>query len=330
MAKEIKNMGASVRTRLLNVSKERGQDYQLVLTRYANERLLYRLAESVHADRFVLKDAVLLMTWFGEPFRGTRDVDLLGNGDPDPAVVLDVFQDILAREGDDGVRFDAKGAEIGRIREETEYGGLRIKTTADVVGARVPIRIDVGFGDATEPQPEELTLPGLLDMPPAKLRGYARETVIAEKFQAMVALGLTNARIKDYYDVWLLSQLFEFDEGQLARAIAATFERRGTDVPSGTPDGLTPAFGEDEAKQRQWEAFIRDVSFGPGSEPVDGPRRRRQGSGRRRERDAGSPRSRLPCVFPPRSRDGGGTVRWRQGQPETRHRTRRKAGAGLL
>ncbi|MCY3995613.1 MAG: nucleotidyl transferase AbiEii/AbiGii toxin family protein [Rhodobacter sp.] len=265
MAKVIKNMGASVRARLLNVSKERGQNYQLVLTRYANERLLYRLAESVHADRFVLKGAVLLMAWFDEPFRGTRDVDLLGHGDPDPAVVLGVFQDILAREGDDGVRFDAKGAEIGRIREETEYGGLRIKTTADVGGVRVPIRIDVGFGDATEPQPEELTLPGLLDMPPAKLRGYARETVIAEKFQAMVALGLTNTRIKDYYDVWLLSQSFEFDEGQLARAIAATFERRGTDVPSETPDGLTPAFGEDEAKQRQWEAFIRDVSFGPGS-----------------------------------------------------------------
>lgn len=265
MAKEIKNMGASVRARLLNVSKESGQNYQLVLTRYANERLLYRLGESAHADRFVLKGAVLLMTWFEEPFRGTRDVDLLGHGDPEPAAVLDVFQEILAREGDDGVRFDAQGAEIGRIREDTKYGGLRIKTTADVGGARVPISIDVGFGDATEPQPEELTLPGLLDMPPAKLRGYARETVIAEKFQAMVALGLTNTRIKDYYDVWLLSQSFEFDQRQLARAIAATFERRGTDVPSETPEGLTPAFAEDEAKQRQWEVFVRDVSVNPGS-----------------------------------------------------------------
>ncbi len=258
-------MGASVRARLLNVSKERGQNHQLILTRYANERLLYRLAQSEHAGRFVLKGAVLLMTWFDEPFRGTRDVDLLGHGDADPAAVLDVFRDILAREGDDGVRFDGKGAEIGRIREDTEYGRLRIKTTADVGGARVPISIDVGFGDATEPQPEELTLPGLLDMPPAKLRGYARETVIAEKFQAMVALGLTNTRIKDYYDVWLLSQSFEFDEGQLARAIAATFERRGTDIPSETPDGLTPAFSEDEAKRRQWEVFVRDVSVDPGS-----------------------------------------------------------------
>lgn len=264
MAKEIKNMGASVRARLLNISKESGQNYQLVLTRYANERLLYRLAGSAHADRFVLKGAVLLMTWFDEPFRGTRDVDLLGHGNPEPEAVLDVFRGIFAQEADDGVRFDPKGAQIGRIREGTEYGGLRIKSTADVGGARVPISIDVGFGDATEPQPEVLTLPGLLDRPVAKLRGYARETVIAEKFQAMVVLGLTNTRIKDYYDVWLLSQSFEFDETQLGRAIAATFERRGTDIPKETPDALTAAFGENEAKQRQWEAFVRDVSVKPG------------------------------------------------------------------
>ena len=264
MAKEIKNMGASVRARLLNISKECGQNYQLVLTRYANQRLLFRLAESTHSDRFVLKGAMLLMTWFDEPFRSTRDVDLLGYGDSDPAAVLDVFRDILVREGDDGVRFDVKGAEIGRIRKDTEYGGLRIKTTADVGGVRVPISIDVGFGDATEPQPEELSLPSMLDMPSAKLRGYARETVIAEKFQAMVALGLANTRINDYYDVWLLSQSFEFDNGQLARAVAATFERRSTAIPSETPECLTSAFGEDEPKQQQWEAFVRDVSFVPG------------------------------------------------------------------
>ena len=265
MAKEIENMGASVRARLLGISKESGQDYQLVLTRYANERLLYRLAESDHAGRFVLKGAMLLMTWFDEPFRGSRDVDLLGRGDPDPEVVLGLFKNVLARHANDGVLFDAKGANFGRIREDTDYGGLRIKTTADVGGARVPISIDVGFGDATEPQPEELTLTSLLDMPAAKLRGYARETVIAEKFQAMVALGLTNTRIKDYYDVWLLGQSFEFDEDHLARAIAATFERRGTDIPSETPVGLTPTFSEDEARLRQWDVFVRDVSVNPGS-----------------------------------------------------------------
>ena len=145
MAKEIKNMGAPVRARLLNVSKEGGQNHQLVLTRYAHERLLYRLSESEYAGRFVLKGAVLLMTWFDEPFRGTRDVALLGHGDPDPAAVLGVFRNILAREADDGVRFDAKGAKIGHIRGDTEYGGLRTKTTADVGGARVPIRLDFAY-----------------------------------------------------------------------------------------------------------------------------------------------------------------------------------------
>ncbi len=265
MAKVIKNFGASVRARLLTISKDSGQNYQLVLTRYANERLLYRLAESAHAERFVLKGAVLLMTWFDEPFRGTRDVDLLGHGDPDPDAVLGVFKDIFAREAPDGVHFDAKGARIGRIREDTEYGGLRIKTTADVGGARVSISVDIGFGDAMEPEPQILALPGLLDMPAATLRGYARETVVAEKFQAMVALGHANTRIKDYYDIWLLSQSFEFDETQLGRAIAATFERRETAIPRDIPDGLTPAFSQDEAKQRQWAAFARDVSVDPGS-----------------------------------------------------------------
>ncbi|MBM2293041.1 nucleotidyl transferase AbiEii/AbiGii toxin family protein [Sulfitobacter pseudonitzschiae] len=267
MVREIKNMGASVRARLLKISKDSEQNYQLVLTRYANERLLYRLAKSAYAERFVLKGAVLLMAWFDEPFRGTRDVDLLGHGDPDPDAVLGVFKDIFAREAPDGVQFDAEGAQIGRIREDTEYGGLRIKTTADVGGARVAISVDVGFGDAMEPEPQILDLPGLLDMPLGTMRGYARETVVAEKFQAMVALGLTNTRIKDYYDVWLLSQSFKFDATQLGRAIAATFERRETAVPAEIPDALTDAFSKDEAKQRQWAAFIRDVSFDPGPLP---------------------------------------------------------------
>ena len=264
MAKEIKNIGASVRARLLQISKDSGQNYQLILTRYANERLLYRLAESAHAEQFVLKGAVLLMTWFDEPFRGTRDVDFLGHGDPDPEAVLGVFKEIFSIDPPDGVHFDAEGARIARIREDTEYGGVRIKSVADVGGARIPISVDIGFGDVMEPEPQILDLPGLLDMPTATLRGYARETVVAEKFQAMVALGLTNTRVKDYYDIWLLSQSFEFDKTQLGRAIAATFARRETAVPTKVPDALTGAFSEDEAKQRQWVAFVRDVSLDPG------------------------------------------------------------------
>lgn len=265
MAKEIKNIGASVRARLLHISREKQQNFELVLTRYAIERLLYRLAQSRHAERFVLKGATLLMTWFEEPYRGTRDLDLLGHGDPAPSSVLQVFKQIFGQEQPDGVRFDADGARISRIREENEYGGLRIRTTADIGGARIAINVDVGFGDAIEPAAHMLDFPVLLDMPAPRLRGYARETIIAEKFQAMVILGTANSRMKDYFDLWVLSQSFEFEVARLARAISATFARRDTALPVEIPDALTPAFSEDTAKQQQWESFKRDVSIDPGS-----------------------------------------------------------------
>lgn len=264
MAKEIRNIGASVRARLLRISQQRGQLFELVLTRYAIERLLYRLSQSSHADRFVLKGAMLLMTWFDEPFRGTRDLDLLGYGDPTPHSVLEAFREVLGTEGPDGVRFDAGGARIDRIREDNDYGGLRIRTTAEIGGARIAVGVDIGFGDATEPSVEVIDYPVLLDMPAPRLRAYARETVVAEKFQAIVVLGRANSRMKDYYDLWILSRSFDFERNRIAKAISATFERRRTAIPEHTPDGLTPAFAEDAQKQQQWEAFKREVAIDPG------------------------------------------------------------------
>jgi predicted nucleotidyltransferase component of viral defense system len=200
MAKEMKNIGASVRARLLNIARDQNQTFNFVLNRYAIERLLYRLSQSKHADRFVLKGATLLMTWFDEPFRGTQDLDLRGYGNPDPDAVLDLFGEILAIDDQDGVHFDVAAARIDRIREEVEYGGVRIRTIAEIGGAKVPVSVDIGFGDATEP-------------------GYARETIIAEKFQAMVALGHANTRLKDYYDIWILIQSFTFEDDRLPQAI---------------------------------------------------------------------------------------------------------------
>ena len=268
MPEALKNIGASVRARLLRVSKEKGQNFDLVLTHYAIERLLYRLAQSRHADRFVLKGAMLLLTWFEEPFRGTRDLDLLGYGDPAPDAVLEVFREVLGQDQPDGVVFDAGAVRIGRIREENAYRGLRVRATADVGGARIAVNVDVGFGDATEPPPEWLDYPVLLDMPAPRLRGYTRETVVAEKFQAMVDLGMANSRMKDYYDVWIISQVFEVDRWRLAGAITATFARRGTAIPDGVPDGLSLAFAEDALKRQQWESFKRDLEVDPG--PLDG------------------------------------------------------------
>ena len=264
MPEGAKNIGASVRARLFRISKKKGQNFDLVLTHYAIERLLYRLAQSGHADRFVLKGAMLLMTWFDEPFRGTRGLDLLGYGDPAPDAVLDVFREVLSQEQPDGVVFDAGTARISRIREENEYGGLRLRATADIAGARITVNVDVGFGDATEPPAEWLDYPVLLDMPAPRLRGYARETVVAEKFQAMVDLGMANSRMKDYYDLWIISQAFEIDRSRLAGAIRATFARWGTAIP----DGLSSAFVEDAVTRQQWESFKRDLSVDPG--PLDG------------------------------------------------------------
>ncbi len=254
-----RDVGASVRARLLNLARQKGQALDLLLTRYAIERLLHRLSISAHRDHFVLKGAMLMTTWFDDPHRPTRDVDLLGYGDPAPEAMLATFREICSIAMDDGVAFDVNGLRVELIREELDYGGLRLRTTARLSGARITVVVDIGFGDAIEPGLEEVELPVLLDLPQPKLRAYARETVIAEKFQAMVVLGLANSRMKDFYDVWVLSQAYAFDDDRLARAIGATFERRGTALPTDAPEALTATFSSDAAKQRQWQAFVRDL-----------------------------------------------------------------------
>jgi predicted nucleotidyltransferase component of viral defense system len=255
-----RNVGASVRQRLLNLAHARGQPMELLLTRYALERLLHRLSISPHRNRFVLKGAMLLATWFDEPHRATRDVDLLGFGDAAEDALIDTFREIMAIEVDDGVSFDLNGLRIEAIREQVEYGGSRIRTTAALAGARILITVDIGFGDAVEPGVEDIDLPVLLDMPSPHLRAYPPETVIAEKFHAMVVLGRANSRIKDYYDVWMLTSAFDIEHERLSRAIVATFARRRTVIPAEVPDGLSDAFAADSAKQRQWDAFARNLS----------------------------------------------------------------------
>lgn len=258
MTKSPKDVGASVRARLLRLARERGEDFQLLLTRYANERLLYRLAQSPHGSRFVLKGAALFTLWTGRPHRVTRDLDLLGFGDPSEAELRKVFAEVLSLDvGDDGVAFDPESLDIGLIREDQAYGGIRVVTTARVTTARVRLQIDVGFGDAITPAAITVDFPALLDFPAPRLSAYPRETVVAEKLEAMVQLGLANSRMKDFYDLVVLSRLFDFDGELLARAIGATFERRKTPLPVGPPLALTSEFAEDAAKKAQWAAFVR-------------------------------------------------------------------------
>ena len=265
MARPIRNMGASVRARLLAVAKERNQPFQLLLTRYALERLLHRLTQTPHHRRFALKGAMLMTTWFESPHRPTRDMDFLGFGDPDPQAMVAVFREVCDIAADDGVAFDSYALRVDQIREELEYGGLRLRTVANVAGARINVVIDIGFGDAVEPGLEEIELPVLLDQPAPRLQAYARETVIAEKFQAMVVLGRANSRLKDFYDIWVLSKSYNFEGERLARAMVATFERRRTLLPTSLPVGLTSAFAQDPVKRQQWQALLRDVPGQAGS-----------------------------------------------------------------
>jgi len=263
MPDPIRNMPASVKARLLNFSRESNQPFQILLTRYVLERLLYRLSTPTHRDRFVLKGAFLMATWFVNPFRPTQDVDFLGFGDPDPDTMLHIFREICAVQIDDGVIFDTNALAIDRVRNELEYGGLRIKTNANIASTKIRVVIDIGFGDAIEPGLVELDMPVLLDQPAPRLRSYRQETVIAEKFQAMVILGRANSRMKDFYDILALSQTYAFEGDDLSHAIKATFKRRGTSIPTHRPDALTEAFANDPAKQRQWEAFLRGIEAEP-------------------------------------------------------------------
>jgi predicted nucleotidyltransferase component of viral defense system len=267
VAKRGRDIGASIRARLLNVAKEKSCAFDVVLTRYVLERLLYRLSISPQRDRFALRGALLITTWFPDPHRPTRDVDMLGFGDSSSESILAAFREICAIPADDGVEFELATLTVEPIREELEYGGLRLRIRARLAGARVAAVIDVGFGDSVEPGLQEVEFPVLLNLPAPRLRAYSRETVIAEKFEAMVSLGRANSRMKDYYDIWLLSRTHPTDGERLARAFAATFERRRTELPATIPDGLSAEFGGDPDKRAQWRAFVRDLALEPG--PLD-------------------------------------------------------------
>lgn len=256
MKHPLSNVAASVRQRLLNLSQKRGEEFQSLLVRYANERLIYRLAVSPHADDFILKGAMLLYAWSPYPFRATQDVDLLGRGKISAERLAEMFRGLCTAEVvDDGLGFQMDSVRVGLIRQEDEYGGFRVKLQARLTSARIDLQVDVGVGDAVA-RPALIDYPTLLDFPAPRLRAYSRETSIAEKFHAMVDHGLENSRMKDFFDVWALSREFAFDGAVLAAAIASTFDRRGTAIPEGQPAAFTPQFASDETKAKQWKAFL--------------------------------------------------------------------------
>lgn len=253
-----KNMSASVRARLLNLSKSTGQDFQALVLRYTVERFLVRLEASGHRDRFVLKGAMLYITWKLDDKRSTMDLDLLGTGNPDPENLADAIGSICrTKTEDDGLNFDSGAVTARAIREDAVYDGVRVVVPVKLGTMAVRFQIDVGFGDTIFPAPKSAEFPALLAEHGPMVMAYPPETVIAEKFHAMVLLGMANSRMKDYFDIWMLSQTFSLERDVLRQAIVSTFAKRQTSLPTSEPIGLSKAFAHNESKGLQWAGFIR-------------------------------------------------------------------------
>jgi hypothetical protein len=259
-----RNLAASIRARLKQRADATKQDFDLTLTHYGLERLLYRLSVSPHAANYLLKGALLFSVWYDQPHRPTRDADLLGFGPDDVETAVSAFREICQIAAEDGISFDPASVKGSVIRKEAGYGGVRIDLQAKLDGARIVLQVDIGFGDAVTPSPEPMTYPVLLeDLPAPQLRSYPKYTVVAEKFHAACLLGMANTRMKDYFDLWVLLNDGALATGELRRAVEATFNRRKLALPRTLPVGLSDAFAQDATKNQQWAAFLRKNRLEP-------------------------------------------------------------------
>ena len=266
MAKSVENISSSVRQRLLNLARQEKQVFDVVLVAFGLERLLYRLSISDYRDRFILKGGMLVTLWTADPGRFTRDIDFLAFGNDDEASLKEAFGEILSIEAEDGLVFDTANLTVTEIREGQVYGGMRLKTIAHLGNTKIPITVDLGFGDALGDSEYCVDYGSLLNFPAANIRAYSPATVIAEKFQAVVALGVANGRMKDFYDLWALPKSLEIGADELVHTLQQTFKRRETTIPNLRPPGLSSEFGEDREKQAQWSAYadsteLEDISL---------------------------------------------------------------------
>lgn len=253
-----RNFGHSVFERLLKLAREKHEDFNFLLLRFGTERLLYRLSVSPYADKFILKGASLFLVWQGHSWRVTKDTDLLGIGMNDERRLEKIFREICltAAGKEDGVTFLPDTVKAEQIREDKPYDGIRVTLIARLHNAKIPLQVDVGFGDSVTPSPEEVVYPAILSLPAPRLRAYTPYTVVAEKFNAMVDLGMANSRMKDFFDIWLMTDLFDFEGRILMDAVRDTFVRRKTPLPDSLPLAFTDAFSNDAAKRTQWAAFL--------------------------------------------------------------------------
>lgn len=252
----LKNIAVSVNDKLLRLAKQKNEDFIRVLLSYANERLLQRLSQSQYANSLVLKGGTLFAVKLQEAYRPTKDIDFTAVLPNELQNIKNVFEEILRVEcEDDGLAFDFSTLSVEEILDEAEYGGIRVKVIARLAAAKIHMQIDVGFGDAVKPT--KIVIPSILDYPPIEVICYPDESVIAEKYEAMVALGMVNTRMKDFFDIYQAACKLPFDGKKLADSIEATFKTRDTTLPSSTPTALTTEFLEDTDKVKQWKAFIK-------------------------------------------------------------------------
>jgi len=252
-----KNVPASVRQRLLNVAKTTGEDFQVLLTRFALERLLYRLGESPHRDVLVLKGAFLFLAWGDAASRPTRDIDFLAFGDAEVERFEALIKEVCTiASPNDGLEYQVDTVRGEPIREQALHDGIRFHLLATLDAARIPLQIDVGFGDTIDPDPVEISYPTILDLPAPSVRAYRVEAVVAEKLEALVSIGQATSRLKDFFDIWRFSSVFSFDGRLLKQAVGSTFERRRTPIPAGDPPALGEGFSSDTDRVRKWNRLV--------------------------------------------------------------------------
>jgi predicted nucleotidyltransferase component of viral defense system len=252
------DIAASIKARLLRLAKAQGEEFERTLVRFVSERLLFRLGASAMRERCILKGASLLAVWLPDPYRATRDVDMLSFGPADDEAIRSLIGVICAEAcPEDGLRFDLSGMVVEAIRAEEEYSGMRARLDAYLGSARIRVQFDIGFGDALTATPEEIEYPTILETLPApRLRAYPRETTVAEKFEAMVKLDTRNSRMKDFHDIWALAGAFAFDGEALRKAIVACFERRLTPWAAEAPPALTSAFYRTPEIASRWRNYL--------------------------------------------------------------------------
>lgn len=254
----IKNIEASVRSRLQNEARKINKPFAEVLQYYGMERFLYRFSQSKYTDKFILKGALMFTAWGVPERRATLDIDFLGRYDNQTATIEKVVKEICkVRVSADGLVFDPETVAGQRIKEHADYEGVRVKCLGFLERSRISMQIDVGFGDIIHPRPRVIDYPVILDFPKPHLKGYTIESVVAEKFETMIKLGLLNSRMKDFYDLWLVTRRFDFKGPNIAEALKRTFNHRKTPLPEEKPLFAEEIYDENSDRQMLWKAFLK-------------------------------------------------------------------------